>query len=760
MLSDAQVRDLYAGGRFMPAEWAEWQEKYSAFLRWVHSLSDAELRSPASQERLWRARDITPLGPGESVNVKGAFTDAEVVDGLIALRTKQWPADATSRSEAIQEEGERILRLVRERHSTRQPYAKLWRVFAALLPAEYHCVFQYEAHLRATRLLLPEGSEPSHVLIRARLREVLGVEGDDVNEHVRRSTFCWWLHEQFDAISHGTATLSSIATAGERATSLLTLWPYGKQYKGNSSPRNGLELYRLIVQECLTGAPRADLVKSLPTNPEFSSSPSPDSLRMHIARVTGLGLVEARGDLLHTTDAGNSFLESDAPDILVERMLERVFPFAGMLRFMASGPHLAAKVHQHLQSIYPRWTETMGPSQIVKWAKMLDLIEPAQAGGYQLTAYGKGWEQRLPLALPMAPKLEPVIDDAPDDIPMPGGEPAVVAARTQWPTFEQLRKAFAEDASAKSFVLQDSQLRTLHLAWHCNPQRRFVLLAGLSGTGKTAVVRQYARLYCQDLGLPMDDHVAVVPVSPDWRDPSGLVGYFNALHAEPTFQAEPALRLILRATRNPTHPYFLILDEMNLARAEQYFAPFLSAMEQDNGRLYFHGSEDPINDVPPSVHWPKNLFIAGTVNMDETTHPFSDKVIDRAFTMEFWEVNLPDFFNRQARRQPEVEQLLTELHAILAPSRRHFGYRTAAEVLAFIAAAGPELPADLRTELLDQAVFSKVLPRIRGEQSASFEAMHESLRKLCEAHDLTRSAAKVTQMEATLKATGITRFWS
>ncbi len=81
-------------------------------------------------------------------------------------------------------------------------------------------------------------------------------------------------------------------------------------------------------------------------------------------------------------------------------------------------------------------------------------------------------------------------------------------------------------------------------------------------------------------------------------------------------------------------------------------------------------------------------------------------------------------------------------------------------MLAFVTAAGEDVPTDLRAELLDQAVFSKVLPRIRGEQSTEFEAMLLALRKLCEARDLHRSAAKVAQMEVALKTTGITRFWS
>ncbi|OJT20545.1 hypothetical protein BO221_31630 [Archangium sp. Cb G35] len=759
MLTDTQVRELYANGRFAPADWAEWQKNYSEFLGWVRSLSDAELRNPASQERLWKARAITPVGPGESVNVTGAFTDSEVVDGFVALRKKKWPADPTSRAEAIQEEGERILRLVRERHAKRQPYAKLWRAFAALLPTEFHCIFRYEAHVRATKLLLPEGSEPSHVLIRARLREVLGPEGGDMAEHVRRSTFCWWLHEQFDAISRGTAPIASVATSADRDSSPLTLWPYGKQFKGNSCPSNALELYRRIIQECLPGTPRADLVEILRNLPEFSSQ-SPSALRVHISRIAGLGLLESQGDTLRPTDAGEGLLENDLPDVLVERMIERVFPFAGLLRFLAAGQRATGEIHRHLQTLYPNWTETMGPSQLAKWAKLLDLLEPTPDGRYRLTAYGEGWEKRLPSVLPAAPMTEQDREDAERTGAQAASGDSSTAGKKEWPTFEQLRRAFAEDETAKAFVLHDRQLRTLHLAWHCNPQRRFVLLAGLSGTGKTAVVRQYARLYCQALGLPLNEHVAVVPVSPDWRDPTGLVGYLNALHAEPTFQAEPALRLVLRAVRDSANPYFLVLDEMNLARAEQYFAPFLSTMEQDNGRLHFHSHETPVNDVPPSVSWPKNLFIAGTVNMDETTHPFSDKVLDRAFTLEFWEVDLENFFSRQARRQPDVEQLLIELHGLLEPSRRHFGYRTAGEVLAFVTAAGEDISPDLRAELLDQAVLAKVLPRIRGEQSAEFEAMLQALRKLCVARALHRSAAKVAQMEATLKTTGITRFWS
>lgn len=154
----------------------------------VRDLSDAELVRPENQELIWSADAITTLGPGGKVKVGGAFKDPEVVDAIVALRRRPWPENPNERADAMYEEGERILALVSPRHGPRRPQARLWRLFAALLPADFHCVFSYGAHLRVTELLLPEGSWASHVLIRDRLRKVLGPERDEA-EHVRRSIF-------------------------------------------------------------------------------------------------------------------------------------------------------------------------------------------------------------------------------------------------------------------------------------------------------------------------------------------------------------------------------------------------------------------------------------------------------------------------------------------------------------------------------------------------------------------------------------------
>ena len=155
---------------------------------------------------------------------------------------------------------------------------------------------------------------------------------------------------------------------------------------------------------------------------------------------------------------------------------------------------------------------------------------------------------------------------------------------------------------------------------------------------------------------------------------------------------------------------------MNLARVEHYFAPFLSTMEGTDGRLALHASENSVATIPPSIYWPRNLFIIGTVNMDETTHPFSDKVLDRAFTFEFWDVDLSAWRDKTGPKTDQaildgIFPVLVELHEALAPARRHFGYRTCDEVLGFCVAQSGVDP--IRT--LDAVVLAKVLPKVQGQ---------------------------------------------
>ena len=117
----------------------------------------------------------------------------------------------------------------------------------------------------------------------------------------------------------------------------------------------------------------------------------------------------------------------------------------------------------------------------------------------------------------------------------------------------------------------------------------------------------------------------IIPVGANWTDNTNIVGYYNVITEE--YQSTPAYDLINKAQDDPDNPYFLILDEMNLSHVERYFADFLSAIES--------GEEIPLYGEDRTLKLPDNLFIIGTVNVDETTYMFSPKVLDRANTIEF-----------------------------------------------------------------------------------------------------------------------------
>lgn len=215
----------------------------------------------------------------------------------------------------------------------------------------------------------------------------------------------------------------------------------------------------------------------------------------------------------------------------------------------------------------------------------------------------------------------------------------------------------------------------------------FLLLAGISGTGKSRIVRELARA-CWGVDSPeYKDHkpknFEMIQVKPNWHDSSELIGYVSRLGDEPTFIAGDFLKFVVRAWENASTPYFLCLDEMNLAPVEQYFAEYLSVVESRKRNDIGKVVTDPIlkpefekakngehaEFVPKAwykklidellvdcsdsqkdvlkqqfmdegITIPQNLIIVGTVNMDETTFSFSRKVLDRAMTIEMNEVDL------------------------------------------------------------------------------------------------------------------------
>ena len=307
-----------------------------------------------------------------------------------------------------------------------------------------------------------------------------------------------------------------------------------------------------------------------------------------------------------------------------------------------------------------------------------------------------------------------------------------------------------------NFNLIPFQLKTLESGLIFSPQliqrfvaslctKPFVICSGLSGSGKTKLAQAFAQWITSD-----ESQYVIVPVGADWTNREPLLGYPNALNKEEYISPENGvLDLMIRAKQNidntevPTIPYFLILDEMNLSHVERYFADFLSTMESGD-KIPLHKIQEESKGIPQSIKLPKNLFIIGTVNIDETTYMFSPKVLDRANTIEFrlTEKDLADFIASDIKLDMELlkaqganmsdsfmAMALQETDKNLKPSEAdlklffselkksgaEFGYRTASEIGRLMYML-KEL-GESGDNLLDIAIMQKLLPKLHGSRN-------------------------------------------
>ena len=270
----------------------------------------------------------------------------------------------------------------------------------------------------------------------------------------------------------------------------------------------------------------------------------------------------------------------------------------------------------------------------------------------------------------------------------------------------------------------------------------FVILTGLSGSGKTKLAQAFTQWICQN-----ENQYCIVPVGADWTNREPLLGYPNALKPDEYVKPDNGvLDLIIRANENPEVPFFLILDEMNLSHVERYFADFLSVMES-KGEIPLFAEGTVNNGVPANLKLPSNLFIIGTVNIDETTNMFSPKVLDRANTIEFRvtkdeisgflfnnkDIDMSaltsrgasmseDFLKRSANRKfqhqdlKEINKTLIDFFEQLKKTGAEFGYRSATEILRLINQLSVLDPTLTDNEKLDIAIMQKLLPKLHGSR--------------------------------------------
>ncbi len=317
-------------------------------------------------------------------------------------------------------------------------------------------------------------------------------------------------------------------------------------------------------------------------------------------------------------------------------------------------------------------------------------------------------------------------------------------------TIKEKVAAIKSYIAAKGFNYEGDLIENFYLSLKSKP---FVILAGTSGTGKTRLVK----LFAEAIGAKMK----LVPVRPDWSDSSDLFGHTDLSNC---FHPGAIIDFVKQAEWNKEVPHFLCLDEMNLARVEYYLSDFLSIIEtrdrKDDGTI----ETDPLVDVSyykdkeardkyGRVYIPENLYIIGTVNMDETTFPFSKKVLDRANTIEFSFVNL--ISKAAAGGSPVAQNLdngflkteylylrdcydtelidtvcfnLEELNQILVKANLHVGYRVRDEISFYMM---NNKASDLLSEdaAFDHEIMQKILPRIQGSSAAIKEVLSELFMK-------------------------------
>lgn len=308
----------------------------------------------------------------------------------------------------------------------------------------------------------------------------------------------------------------------------------------------------------------------------------------------------------------------------------------------------------------------------------------------------------------------------------------------------------------------------------------FILLAGISGTGKSRIVRELARA-CWDEGSEEYDaqkpkNFQMVQVKPNWHDSSDLIGYVSRVSGKAEYVAGDFLRFVAKAWEDKDTPYFLCLDEMNLAPVEQYFAEYLSVVESRKSHEDGTVTTDPILEKideewyfnltaslttdenvrkqfnESGISIPQNLIVVGTVNMDETTFSFSRKVLDRAMTIEMNDVDLHGGLTERnekigklgkaelignavegidvyAGNKEVCEKVLTYLdavNAVLNGTPFKVAYRTRNEFLLYVVNNLPYNKDENDVELeqgyviaraLDEITSMKVLSRIEGDDT-------------------------------------------
>lgn len=314
-------------------------------------------------------------------------------------------------------------------------------------------------------------------------------------------------------------------------------------------------------------------------------------------------------------------------------------------------------------------------------------------------------------------------------------------AKNQMTVFEKERNLLQlldNNSKKMGLLYAKNDLINFHIAVKSSG---LVILSGMSGTGKSKLITIYAKT------LGLNDRFRMIPVSPAWTDDSDLLGYLDYKNMIYRPADTDLVNFLLKAQDDPEKLYMVCFDEMNLARVEHYFSQFISVLENNDDerfiQLYNSNLENRVynsNVYPSKILVRKNVIFVGTVNIDESTFHFSDKVLDRANVIklnmcsfnELAEVkkniiledideidfNTNDFFetnNTFFTMTNDELSFLDELNYCLKANnpRMGIGYRVISQINQYLSA----IPQDIgysRQEAFDNLIVQRILTKLRG----------------------------------------------
>lgn len=721
----------------------DWLKKLSAWLTRVAAVDHETFVSPQFQRELWDNETISATGQGH-IDVSKVIADEAIAERLWELKQAVIPDAPQARSEWLADAWDEIAAMV-EPLTDRRPRLKMYRVFCSLWPSFFTTVAHYNKLLRLGRAMGLSRGIDHRTELHQRVLERLDEVGAVTSSREERMTLPWVLFVHFvqDKGSDATEVPSDVPGAVK-----LNPLPPDRRRRGMLAIAGLVPSVLAMLEFAKDGCKRADFLEHIRSvNPKLA----PTSLGSNLnALIAEWGALRAEGDELYLTPRGEALLESGEPEEVSDWLLTRVLGFDNLLYMLRDGPMAHKQVVAALQQVNPGWTSDFAPTVLINWIKGMELAEVDSGKTLRLTERGRDWVSRIhwtpgvlaPISKPAAVPDNGGVEEKNDDL------------RSQLPALASIIATFPDN-----IAFGPQLVARLHAGLWSHPRRHFAVLTGLSGAGKTLLAMCYAKgLWAAQ---PEKNGWYVVPVQPGWHDPSSLLGYVNPIDND-VYVRTGFLDFLLQAHGDPDRPYTVLLDEMNLSHPEQYLAPLLSAMET-GGDIELHALGDEVGDVPARIPYPENLVLIGTVNMDETTHGLSDKVLDRASVLEFWDIDVDGFpgwktTSLDATGAALVREVLGALVKILRPVRLHFGWRTIGDVIGYVEAAtdGGAFDAQLA---LDHAIYGKVLPKLRGEDTPRLRAAFDEVESTLRARKLIESANKAAELASDLRHLGSARFW-